>query len=110
AAPGIKLIWNYTWRTRGRPGSSSGKTFRNSLTTVPGQMTHLVADSTVDSTRSFVMQGAFPTQGKASSISTVLRVSLGLAFLLRLSVLAMVYACASNAAVTLSVTNYLMAA
>nr|GEU85569.1 hypothetical protein [Tanacetum cinerariifolium] len=33
AAPGIKSIWNYTWRSRGRPSRSSGKTFRNSLTT-----------------------------------------------------------------------------
>nr|GEX27026.1 hypothetical protein [Tanacetum cinerariifolium] len=29
---GIKLIWNSTWRTEGRPGRSSGKKFRNSLT------------------------------------------------------------------------------
>nr|GEW02067.1 hypothetical protein [Tanacetum cinerariifolium] len=33
AALGIKSIWNFTWRTEGRPGSSSGKTFKNSLTT-----------------------------------------------------------------------------
>ncbi|GKC05671.1 hypothetical protein Tco_0997281, partial [Tanacetum coccineum] len=32
-ALGIKSIWNSTWRTRGRPGRSSGKTFGNSLTT-----------------------------------------------------------------------------
>ncbi|GKA10036.1 hypothetical protein Tco_0689469, partial [Tanacetum coccineum] len=39
--------------------------------TVPGLMTHLVASLTLDSTRSCVMQGAFLTQGKASSIPTV---------------------------------------
>ncbi|GJS57141.1 hypothetical protein Tco_0651925 [Tanacetum coccineum] len=33
AAPGIKSIWNSTWRIGGRPGRSSGKTSRNSLTT-----------------------------------------------------------------------------
>nr|GEU90544.1 zinc finger, CCHC-type [Tanacetum cinerariifolium] len=33
AAPGTNLIWNSTWRSGGRPGSSSGKTSRNSLTT-----------------------------------------------------------------------------
>ncbi|GKC36429.1 hypothetical protein Tco_1048813 [Tanacetum coccineum] len=38
---------------------------------VPGQMTHLVASLTLDSARSCVMQGAFLTQGKASSIPTI---------------------------------------
>ncbi|GKB90349.1 hypothetical protein Tco_0962621 [Tanacetum coccineum] len=38
---------------------------------VLGQMTYLVADPTLDSARSCVMQGAFPTQGKASSIPTI---------------------------------------
>ncbi|GKC13746.1 hypothetical protein Tco_1010528, partial [Tanacetum coccineum] len=38
---------------------------------VPGQMTHLVASLTLDSTRSYVMQCAFLTRGKASSIPTV---------------------------------------
>ncbi|GJR44265.1 hypothetical protein Tco_1312368 [Tanacetum coccineum] len=33
AAPGIKSILNYTWRTGGRPGRSSRKTSGNSLTT-----------------------------------------------------------------------------
>ncbi|GJU01727.1 hypothetical protein Tco_1112065 [Tanacetum coccineum] len=33
AAPGIKLIWNSTWRIEGRPGRSSRKTSGNSLTT-----------------------------------------------------------------------------
>ncbi|GKG40037.1 hypothetical protein Tco_0466814, partial [Tanacetum coccineum] len=37
----------------------------------PGQMTHLVASLTLDSARSCVMQGAFFTQGKASSIPTI---------------------------------------
>ncbi|GJU91292.1 hypothetical protein Tco_1303715 [Tanacetum coccineum] len=37
----------------------------------PGQMTHLVASLTLDSARSCVMQGAFLTQGKASSIPIV---------------------------------------
>nr|GEU68623.1 hypothetical protein [Tanacetum cinerariifolium] len=32
AAPGIKSIWNSTWRMGGRPGRSSGKTSGNSLT------------------------------------------------------------------------------
>nr|GEY59396.1 hypothetical protein [Tanacetum cinerariifolium] len=54
---GIKLIWNYTWRIGGGP--------------VPGQMTYLVASMTLDSVRSCVMQGAFFTHGKASSIPTV---------------------------------------
>nr|GEZ33527.1 hypothetical protein [Tanacetum cinerariifolium]GEZ33528.1 hypothetical protein [Tanacetum cinerariifolium] len=31
--PGTNSIWNSTWLTRGRPGSSSRKTSRNSLTT-----------------------------------------------------------------------------
>nr|GEX43833.1 hypothetical protein [Tanacetum cinerariifolium] len=57
AALGIKSIWISTWRTKGR--------------SVPGQMTYLVADSTLNSTRSCVMQGEFPTQGKVSSIPTV---------------------------------------
>nr|GEV57122.1 hypothetical protein [Tanacetum cinerariifolium] len=72
AAPGIKSIWNSTWRTGGRPGSSSGKTSRNFLTTVSSQMTHLVASITLDSARSCVMQSAFLTQGTVSSIPTVL--------------------------------------
>nr|GEY04311.1 hypothetical protein [Tanacetum cinerariifolium] len=33
ATPGIKSIRNYTWRTGGKPGRSSGKTSGNSLTT-----------------------------------------------------------------------------
>ncbi|GKC25221.1 hypothetical protein Tco_1027371, partial [Tanacetum coccineum] len=71
AAPGIKSIWNSTWRTGGRPGRSSGKTSENPLTTVPGQMTHLVASLTLDSARSYMMQGTFLTQGNASSIPTI---------------------------------------
>ncbi|GKF67744.1 hypothetical protein Tco_0197423, partial [Tanacetum coccineum] len=38
---------------------------------VPGLMAHLVASLTLDSVRSCVMQGAFLTQGNASSIPTV---------------------------------------
>nr|GEY26569.1 hypothetical protein [Tanacetum cinerariifolium] len=38
------------------PGSSLGKTLGNSLTTVPSQMTHLVASITLDSARSGMMQ------------------------------------------------------
>ncbi|GKE45733.1 hypothetical protein Tco_1473017, partial [Tanacetum coccineum] len=38
---------------------------------VPGLMTHLVASLTLDIARSCVMQGAFLTQGKVSSIPTV---------------------------------------
>ncbi|GKG28523.1 hypothetical protein Tco_0406850, partial [Tanacetum coccineum] len=41
------------------------------VSTVPGQMTHLVASLKLNSARSYVMQGAFLTQGKASSIPTV---------------------------------------
>ncbi|GJV62170.1 hypothetical protein Tco_1468270 [Tanacetum coccineum] len=41
------------------------------VSAVPGQMTHLVASLTLDSARSCVMQGAFLTQGKASSIPIV---------------------------------------
>ncbi|GKF58286.1 hypothetical protein Tco_0171823, partial [Tanacetum coccineum] len=48
--------------------ASSGWPF---VSAVPGQMTHLVASLTLDSARSCVMQGAFLTQGKASSIPTV---------------------------------------
>ncbi|GKE03709.1 putative reverse transcriptase domain-containing protein [Tanacetum coccineum] len=33
AVPRTKLIWNSTWRTRGRPGRSLGKISRNSVTT-----------------------------------------------------------------------------
>ncbi|GJW16309.1 hypothetical protein Tco_0020442 [Tanacetum coccineum] len=32
-ALGIRSLWNSTWRTRGSPGRSLGKTFGNSLTT-----------------------------------------------------------------------------
>ncbi|GKC69292.1 hypothetical protein Tco_1115175 [Tanacetum coccineum] len=38
---------------------------------VPSQMTHRVASLTLHSARSYVMQGAFLTQGKASSIPIV---------------------------------------
>ncbi|GJV84060.1 hypothetical protein Tco_1523958 [Tanacetum coccineum] len=48
--------------------ASSGWPF---VSAVPGQMTHLVASLTLDSARSCVMQGAFLTQGKASSIPTI---------------------------------------
>ncbi|GJW12620.1 hypothetical protein Tco_1578447 [Tanacetum coccineum] len=48
--------------------ASSGWPF---VSVVPGQMTHLVASLTLDSARSCVMQGAFLTQGKASSIPIV---------------------------------------
>nr|GFC11347.1 hypothetical protein [Tanacetum cinerariifolium] len=37
AALGTNSIWNSTWRTEGRPGSSLGKTSRNSLTTDSSQ-------------------------------------------------------------------------
>nr|GEU35959.1 hypothetical protein [Tanacetum cinerariifolium] len=57
-APGTNSIWSSTWKTRGRPGSSSGKTSRNSLTTVPSQMTHIVAIITLNSARYYVMQVA----------------------------------------------------
>ncbi|GKA83135.1 hypothetical protein Tco_0789883 [Tanacetum coccineum] len=42
-----------------------------SILKVPGQMTYLVANPTLNSARSYVMQGAFLTQGKASSIPIV---------------------------------------
>nr|GEU43282.1 hypothetical protein [Tanacetum cinerariifolium] len=71
AALGIKSIWNSTWRTGGRPGKSLGKTSRNPLTTTLGHMIHLVASTKLDSARSYVMHGAFLTQGKASIIPTV---------------------------------------
>ncbi|GJW66377.1 hypothetical protein Tco_0120801 [Tanacetum coccineum] len=44
---------------------SSGWSF---VSTVPGQMTYLVTSSTLDSARSYVMQGASFTQGTISSI------------------------------------------
>ncbi|GKF53964.1 hypothetical protein Tco_0160874, partial [Tanacetum coccineum] len=48
--------------------ASSGWPF---VSAVPGLMTHLVASLTLNSARSCVMQGAFLTQGKASSIPNV---------------------------------------
>ncbi|GJR09497.1 hypothetical protein Tco_0792149 [Tanacetum coccineum] len=48
--------------------TSSGWPF---ISVVPGQMTHLVASLTLDSARSYVMQSAFLTQGKASSTPTI---------------------------------------
>ncbi|GJU85086.1 hypothetical protein Tco_1292632 [Tanacetum coccineum] len=70
AAPGIKSIWNSTWRTGGRPGRSSRKTSRNSLTTgyevtssgwpfvsaVPGLVTYLIASLTLDNARSHMLK------------------------------------------------------
>nr|GEU53831.1 hypothetical protein [Tanacetum cinerariifolium] len=49
--------------------ASSGWSF---VYVVPSQMTHLVASITLNSARSCVMQGAFPTQGTVSSIPTIL--------------------------------------
>ncbi|GJR26410.1 hypothetical protein Tco_1102642 [Tanacetum coccineum] len=48
--------------------ASSGWPF---VSAVPGLVTYLVASLTLDSARSCVMQGAFLTQGKASSIPTI---------------------------------------
>nr|GEV42283.1 hypothetical protein [Tanacetum cinerariifolium] len=48
--------------------ASSGWPF---VSTVPGQMTHLVASMTLDSARSCVMQGAFLTQVTVSNIPIV---------------------------------------
>ncbi|GKE28164.1 hypothetical protein Tco_1443548 [Tanacetum coccineum] len=48
--------------------TSSGWPF---VSAVPGQMTYLLASLTLDSARSCVMQGAFLTRGKASSVPTV---------------------------------------
>ncbi|GKB98332.1 hypothetical protein Tco_0984469 [Tanacetum coccineum] len=48
--------------------ASSGWPF---VSAVHGQMTHLVTSLTLDSARSCVMQGAFLTQGKVSSIPIV---------------------------------------
>ncbi|GKA42169.1 hypothetical protein Tco_0734829, partial [Tanacetum coccineum] len=48
--------------------ASSGWPF---VSTVPGQINHLDANLTLDSARFCVMQGAFLTQGKASSIPIV---------------------------------------
>ncbi|GJW72987.1 hypothetical protein Tco_0132357 [Tanacetum coccineum] len=56
------------WFRRNVPVASSGWPF---VSAVPGLMTHLVASLTLDSARSCVIQGAFLTQGKASSILTV---------------------------------------
>ncbi|GKE23883.1 hypothetical protein Tco_1435395 [Tanacetum coccineum] len=41
------------------------------VSTVLGQMAHLVASITLDSARSYVMQSAFLTQGTVSSIPIV---------------------------------------
>ncbi|GKC45744.1 hypothetical protein Tco_1063466, partial [Tanacetum coccineum] len=75
AVLGIKSIWNSTWRMGGRPGRSSGKTSGNSLTTgissVLGQMAHLVSSITLNSARSCVMQSVFLTQGTVSNIPIV---------------------------------------
>ncbi|GJV85607.1 hypothetical protein Tco_1525505, partial [Tanacetum coccineum] len=43
----------------------------NTLARFPGQMTHIVTSLTLNNARSCVMQGAFITQGKASSIPTI---------------------------------------
>ncbi|GKG11800.1 hypothetical protein Tco_0346037, partial [Tanacetum coccineum] len=48
--------------------ASSGWSF---VYAVPGQMTYLVVNSTFDSARSCMMQGAFLTQRKASSIPII---------------------------------------
>ncbi|GKD22969.1 hypothetical protein Tco_1224672 [Tanacetum coccineum] len=48
--------------------ASSGWPF---IFAVPGKMTHLVASLTIDSAKSYVIQGAFLTQGKASSMPIV---------------------------------------
>nr|GEV69859.1 putative reverse transcriptase domain-containing protein [Tanacetum cinerariifolium] len=80
---------------------SSGWSF---ISEIPGQMAYPVASLTLDSTRSYVMQGAPFTQGTISSIP-IGGVSLGLVVL---SVFAMLAACASRAAETLSATSFLM--
>ncbi|GKB41072.1 reverse transcriptase domain-containing protein [Tanacetum coccineum] len=111
---------------------------------VPGQMTHLVASSTLDSANSCVMQGTSCTQRKISMVLFVLPsimllvvivvtvvivvvilvvvfvvivevivvviVPLDSVFLLVLSVFAMLAACASKAAATLSATSFRMVA
>ncbi|GJX85702.1 hypothetical protein Tco_0336476 [Tanacetum coccineum] len=56
-APGIRSIWNSTWRTGGR--------------LVLSQMAHLVTSITLNSARSCVMQSAFLTQGTVSNIPIV---------------------------------------
>ncbi|GJY72635.1 hypothetical protein Tco_0476338 [Tanacetum coccineum] len=56
------------WFRRNTPIASSGWPF---VFAVSGQMTHLVRGLTLDSARSCVMQSAFLSQGKASSIPTV---------------------------------------
>nr|GEX42261.1 hypothetical protein [Tanacetum cinerariifolium] len=71
AAPGVKSIWNSTWRIGGRLGGSLRKTSGNSLTTVLGLVAHLVTSLTLNSARSCMMQGASFTQGKVFSIHTV---------------------------------------
>ncbi|GJZ11512.1 hypothetical protein Tco_0546271, partial [Tanacetum coccineum] len=67
------------------------------ISAVPGQMTYLVVNPALDRARSYVMQGAFLTQG----------VSLGP--VLVFSVFAMFAACASRAVATLLATSCLMA-
>ncbi|GJV68952.1 reverse transcriptase domain-containing protein [Tanacetum coccineum] len=94
--PGIKSIWNSTWRTGGRPGYEiwSGFTSVTSndqrftfdwdvddflitssdwpfVSIALGQMAHLVASITLNSARSYVMQSAFLTQRTISSIPIV---------------------------------------
>ncbi|GKF48379.1 hypothetical protein Tco_0141630, partial [Tanacetum coccineum] len=48
--------------------ASSGWPF---VSAVPSQMTHLVATLTLNNAMSYMMQVAFLTQGKASSIPTI---------------------------------------
>nr|GEY20011.1 zinc finger, CCHC-type [Tanacetum cinerariifolium] len=93
AAPGIKLIWNSTWRIGGRSGRSSGKTFGNSLTTVIDAIIGVV-----------VVISGVPSIIKLSFV--IIGVPVGSVFLLGLLILAIVTACASRAAAT----SFLMAA
>nr|GEV63341.1 putative ribonuclease H-like domain-containing protein [Tanacetum cinerariifolium] len=64
----VGTILHYQWQNNYSSGNSAvGMIFSN----IPGLMTRLVAIMTLDSARSCVMQGAFLTHGKASSIPTV---------------------------------------
>ncbi|GJR33314.1 hypothetical protein Tco_1109546 [Tanacetum coccineum] len=66
AAPGIKSIWNSTWRIGGRPSRSSEKTSGNSLTTdnlgmILGQPVHTNDDvETIEFNRHEVASSGWP--------------------------------------------------
>nr|GEZ50421.1 reverse transcriptase domain-containing protein [Tanacetum cinerariifolium] len=93
AAPGTNSIWNSTWQTGGSPVAIVVAVVLVIIDTIIGIVVVVVEVPSI-------IKLAF----------VIIGVSLGLVFLLRLSVLDMVASCASSIAVTLSAPNCLMAA